>query len=334
MKVKVNNSIPQTSFTGIYNSKMLKMGLEFAAKNSSLFTATVSLGFSTAARPAAILLTPDTDKENKKYACAKSLSSSAAGYLLMLLGSVPVAKAVENIDKNPAKYLKNKTIENLKQGEKILSHSKKYKFATQLFKLGLGFVIAVPKSILTCALIPPIMAGIFHKKTPDKNRNDNHNITFEGSYSKGTQLLSKGFGKIMDTEFIQKMSDKFYKTNFEQHIISLTDVLLTGTFIKQTKDSKKIEDSRKKALMYNAGISTGLSIAGGYAINRLLKKPTENFIKKFSQINKHDAKLDKYLEGIRIAKPALILGTLYYIIIPLISTFAADRFDDRRKKQC
>ena len=86
--------------------------------------------------------------------------------------------------------------------------------------------------------------------------------------------------------------------------------------------------------MYNAGISTGLSIAGGYAINRLLKKPTENFIKKFSQINKHDAKLDKYLEGIRIAKPALILGTLYYIIIPLISTFAADRFDDRRKKLC
>ena len=52
MKVKVNNSIPQTSFTGIYNSKMLKKGLEFAAKNSSLFTATVSLGFSTAARPA------------------------------------------------------------------------------------------------------------------------------------------------------------------------------------------------------------------------------------------------------------------------------------------
>ena len=130
MKVKVNNSIPQTSFTGIYNSKMLKKGLEFAAKNSSLFTATVSLGFSTAARPAAILLTPDTDKENKKYACAKSLSSSAAGYLLMLLGSVPVAKAVENAIKemDPGREVLTARAEGLPECRKMLQLAKAGKY--------------------------------------------------------------------------------------------------------------------------------------------------------------------------------------------------------------
>lgn len=315
----------------VYNSRILKKGFEFAANNGALFAAGTSLVLSTVARPIAILATPDTDKENKKYACAKSFSSSAAGYLLMFLASRPVAGAVKKIDENPEKYLKQKTVENLKQGSKALGHSKKYQFATQLFKLGLGFLIAVPKSIITCALIPPIMAGLFKKKNPENENKNGKNISFGGWYQKGEEQLSKGIGKLIDRPFIQKISEKFHNTNFEQHIISLTDILATGAFIHQTSTSKKIDDSRKKALMYNAGISTGLCIAGGYGINRLLKKPAEKFIDKFSQANKNDPKLDKYIEGIKVAKPVLILGGIYYIIIPLLSTFLADRFDEKRK---
>ena len=85
----------------IYNSKILKKGLEFAADNGALFTATASLALSTIARPAAILAAPKTDKENKKYACAKSLASSAIGYGLMLAASLPVANAVKKIDEKP-----------------------------------------------------------------------------------------------------------------------------------------------------------------------------------------------------------------------------------------
>ena len=85
--------------------------------------------------------------------------------------------------------------------------------------------------------------------------------------------------------------------------------------------SKKIEEARKKVLEYNAGISTGLSIASGYCIDKLSEKPTEKFIKKFSEINKNDPKLSKYIEGIKIVKPALIFGLVYYAGIPLISTF-------------
>ena len=45
----------------------------------------------------------------------------------------------------------------------------------------------------------------------------------------------------------------------------------------------------------------------------------------FKEVNKNLPELEKYVQGIQIAKPALILGGIYYIIIPVISTFFADR---------
>lgn len=122
----------------IYNSKILKKGLEFAADNGSLFVASASLALSTVARPLVIMGTPDTDKENKKYACAKSLASSAVGYLLMLGASLPVSKAIKNIDKTPSKYLKNSTINALKAGEKTLAKSKRYSFANSIIQIRFG----------------------------------------------------------------------------------------------------------------------------------------------------------------------------------------------------
>lgn len=295
----------------IYTNRIFKKGLEFASNKSAIFVGSVSLALSTIARPIAILSTPNTNKENKKYACIKSFASTAVGYGLMLGASLPVSNALKEIDKNKTKYLKPQTL-------KKLSTPKKYAFATQLFNLGLGFLIAIPKSILTCALIPPFMAKIFPKK-----ENQQKNISFTGN-------LSKGIGKLIDTNAVQKLTEKFHNTNFEQHIMCLTDVVATGAFITQTAKNKKIEQDRKKALMYNAGISTGLCIAGSYIIDKALKKPTEKFIENFRKANKNSPKLEKYVEGIRVAKPALILGGIYYIIIPVISTFLADRFDKNK----
>lgn len=301
----------------IYTNKIFKKGLEFAANKSSLFIASASLVMSTAVRPLAIMSTPKTDIENKKYACTKSLASSAVGYLIMLCASLPVSNALEKIDKNPSKFLKKNTIKTLKAGEKTLQKSKKYLFAKQLFNLGLGFVIAAPKSVMTCALIPPFMSKIFKKKNEQQKE-----ISFTGK-----ERLARGIGKLMDTEIVQKMSKKFHNTNFEQHIISLTDLLATGTFIVQTKNNKKIEEKRKKPLMYNAGISTVLCLSSAYGINHLIKKPYEKFVENFKKANKNSPKLNTYLDGLRVVKPALILGSIYYIAIPVISTFLADRAD-------
>ena len=107
--------------------------------------------------------------------------------------------------------------------------------------------------------------------------------------------------------------------------MSLTDSFLTVAFVHQVKKDKRIEKTRKKPLIHNSIISTGLCIGGGYAINRALKTPTERFIENFKKANKDLPELEKYVEGIKIAKPALILGIIYYIFIPIISTFLADR---------
>jgi len=322
--VKIENNQQNIHFKGIYTNKIIKRGLEFAADNGALFAAGTSLTLSTVARPIAILSTPNTDKENKQYACVKSLSSSLIGYLLMLGASLPVSRAIKNISENPADFLKSSTIKNLKGNEEKLTKSSKYIFATQLFKLGLGLLVVIPKSIMISNLIPPMMKKIFPKQQDDnmpaiKSAND---VSFKGS---SLNPLSKQIGKVIDTDFIQKMSEKFHQTNFAMHIMSLTDILGTAAFIHCTNKNKDIKEDRKKTLIYNSAIATGLSVSRGYILDRALKKPTERFIEKFKAANKNSPKLDKYVEGIKVAKPILILGGTYYIIIPFISTFLADR---------
>ena len=324
MKVNSNRDI---SFKSIYTNKALKKGLEFAEENGALFAATTTLCLSAFARPAAIWLAPHTDKENKKVACAKSISSSLAGYILMLGLSNPVAKAIKKIDKDPQKFLKSETIKNMKADSQSLLESKSYILATQLFKLGLGVVVAAPKAILTCAGMPFIMQKIFHKPKPQTAK-ESRELTFKG---KNPDKLAENIGKVIDNPRMQKFSDKFKNSNFAMHIIALIDALNTVVFIHMINRSKGIEEKRKKPLNYNAAFSTGLSIISGYIADKLLEKPTEKFIANFKKANQGMPNLEKQVEGIKIAKPILLVGGIYYIIIPFISTFLADRAEHSEK---
>ncbi len=329
MKVSLNTN-NNISFQGIYNNKQVLKGLKFAAEHTALFTATVSLGFS-AIRPAVILATPKTDENNKKIASAKSLSSAGVGFLITAAATTPLASAVKKIDKNPKKFLSTSSIKNLQNGAKTLLESKSYMLATQLFKLGLGLLIAVPKSALTALFIPPIMKFFFpekkHRKIeiPKHQKQNSSIISFKGLYNQATNTLAKGIGKVINSSTIQNFAKKYADTNFIQHIMSITDTILTLSFIHQLKINKNIEEKRKKPLIHNSIMSTGMCIMGGYALNDILNKPTERFINKFKEVNKNLPELEKYVQGIRIAKPALILGTIYYVFIPVLSTFFADR---------
>ena len=333
MKITTNTNTThnKTSFKGFYNNKLLLKSLEFASKNGTLFAATTSFTLSTIARPIAIMTTPKTDKENKKVACAKSLASSAIGYLITFVASLPVANAIKNIDETPQKYITNNTIKNLQGQAKSLTSSKKYMMATQFFKLGLGVLIAQPKAIMTCALIPPIL-NLINKNKSNKNQQERNNkpqhskhISFKGLQNKITNKISKIIGNLLNKSLLQNVAGKLENTNFAQHSLNITDILLTTTFVNQASKSKKIKNERKKALIHNSIISTGTCIAGGYIINQLLNKPTERFIEKFKEANKNLPNLERYVEGIKIAKPGLILGCIYYIFIPVIATFFADR---------
>ena len=341
-KKGVNNP----SFKGLYNSRFLTKGLEFASDNGVLFSSVVCVALSSVFRPIAVLLTPKAKKEDKQYTCARSITSGLLGFAITTAITTPIVKAVDNIAKNADKYLKPASIKILQGNSKSLQKSGAFGFATQMVKLSSQFLTAEPKAYLSCALVPPLMTYLFNLDPHPNDKKSNQKTIlignskvsfnsktiqkekFKGSF-KGlgqtvTNGLSKGIAKFFDWKPLQKASDKFKDTNFAQHLFSLNDIYLTALFVKYTSSNKDIKESRKKTLNYNAMLQTGLTIPVSYGIVKLLDKPTEKFISKLSEANKNDPKLYKYIEGVKIAKPALIMGILYYIFAPVISTVLAD----------
>ena len=316
--MKVNSNI---TFQGLYTNKTFKKGLEFAAENGALFSAATIFGCSVGVRPLSIWMTPHVDKENKKVLCAKSIASSFAGYLMMFGISKPVANSIKKIDKNPEKYLSSKTVQNLKEESKTLQYSKAYIFATQMFKLGLGVATAVPKALLTVAGLPVVMKKVF----PQEQEKHQQNISFKGK----KDGLAKNIAKVINQDGMQNFSKKYKDSNFPMHIVALTDILTTATFIHETNRGKKIKEERKKTLAYNAAISTGLSILSSYVVDKLLDKPTEKFIENFKKANKGLPNVEKQVEGIRIAKPILIMAGIYYTLIPFLSAFLSEKAEHK-----
>ena len=315
MKVSTDSGI---SFNSIYTNKAVKKGLELASSNGALFGASATVAFS-ALRPLSIMCTPKTDIENRKIAAAKSVTSSLINFGLMLCISVPLARSIEKIDKEPQKFLNKETISKLKEQGRELTDSKGYVFATQLFKLGIAAFVAVPKAIMTASGMPYIV-DMFSKNNKKEKSN---NVSFRGL----TDKTAKGIGKTLNKKGMLNFADRFKESNFPMHINAITDTIATLAFMYQANRSKRIENERKKTLLYNSGISTALSIAGGYTIDKILDKPTEKFIEKYKKINSNDKNLAKQIQGIKIAKPFLILGSIYYVLIPLISTFLAEMAD-------
>ncbi len=200
---KMNTNVKksaQVCFGGFFNAQkfytnnLLKKGLEFASDNGALFAAGIALLTTTFLRPLTIFATPGVRKENKEYASAKSISSGIIGFGIMAAISTPIASAIKKINQNPAKYLKETTIKNLSEGTNLVK-SKKYKFATQLFKLGADFVSAIPKALLTCALIPPIMLLFFPKKQKQSQYNYPEQVVCFKSGNYKTNQIFKNFIK-------------------------------------------------------------------------------------------------------------------------------------------
>ena len=328
------------------NKTVLK-GLEIVSEHGASFIAGTSLAMALAVRPLAISATPKVKKENKQYAITNSITSGLIKFGIVEAVALPVENAIKNIDKNPDKFLTKDTLNKFKAQADNLINSKDYKFATQVLKLATGFLTAIPKSVLTVALIPIVMDLLFAKKNKnfsDSNKginiynqntsdvfndiNKKNNPSFKGSF---TDTVSKGISKIINNNTFQNIIHKHSSNdkNIARNITMATDILLSASFAHRTIKNKDIDNNRKKPLIYNHIISTGLSLLGGYSVDKFVKKNTESFIKKFSEANKNDPKLAKYIEGINIVRPTLIFAAIYYGAVPLISTFMAEKFSKR-----
>ncbi len=322
------NNIP---FKGLWNNKLLLNGLEKVSEHATSFTAGVSVVMPLTVRPLAILATPDVEKENKHYACASSVCSGLMKFGLVAAVALPIENAVKYINKNYGKMLTSETTKKLKPVE-----SKAYKLATQIITLSSGLLTAIPKSMLTIALIPIAMDKIFGRKKHEKEDEFEKTIKQEVAF-KGNPInsLAKGISKILNNEkfgdFVVKHANE--EKNIAKHMSAATDVLLSGSYAYQTMNSNGIKENRKKALVYNNVISTAITILGGYLVDNAIKNKTSSFIKQFSEINKKDPKLHKYIQGLNVVRPAVIFAGIYYGIIPMFSTYMAEKIDKMTERK-
>ena len=305
----------------ILTNKYLLKGLEKISEHGTTFAAGTSLVLSTGLRTFSISKTPDIKEENKSYAMANSISSGLIKFAIVEAVALPIENAVKRIDKNPKKYLNSE----------IKPNSRGYKFITQAIKLSAGLITAIPKSVMTVALIPVIMDKLIlrGKTAPsaqEKKNQISNTPSFTGIYG---EKLSKGLAHIIDNKKIQNLAQKYQSKDEDifKNITAATDILLTSSSVYQINKSKDIHENSKKALIYNNIISTAITVIGGYRLDSIVKNKTEKFIDVFKKANETNPKLLKYMEGINIVRPALIFAGIYYGILPIFSTYISDKID-------
>lgn len=332
--------------TKILTNKNVLKGLEKVSEHGSSFGAVTALAMSLTVRPLSIMATPDTEKENKQYAAANSICSGLVKFAMVEALALPLEIAIKKIDKTPEKFLNPESMKNLLGNSKNTALSKSYKLLTQTMKLSVGFITAIPKSMLTIALIPIIMDKVF------KNKSDNPKISDAPNFAKTeparfsgvdktpfftggiSDKFVKGVADVIDLKPLQKFAIRFQDSDKDvaKHISAGTDVLLTAATVHQTQKSDGIKENRKKALIYNNVISTAVTVAGGYLVDGVMRKPNEKFIEKFKNLNSGYANISKCVEGLNIIRPAIIFAAIYYGVLPIFSTYISEKIDKHLAK--
>ena len=141
--------------------------------------------------------------------------------------------------------------------------------------------------------------------------------------------ISSGISKIIENKKVQKLAKKYEMEDEDiyKHITALTDVLLTSASVWQTNRSDSIKENCKRVLNYNNIINTAITIALGYWLDGFVKNHTAPGIEKFKEVNKHNPKLPKYIEGINIIRPTIIFAFIYYGLLPMFSTYTSEKLD-------
>ena len=196
---------------GIFASKWFNKFLTYTNDHNVATSALVALGLAGVMRPATILALPGKkDKEDKIYASGHSMASAILGFVASVIVTSPLDGAVKKIFGSDG-YLKDKDgniikgkdgkprifskkLFELAEKEKALEAKanardaagkiidkasraaykavKRHRAALEtLVKNIPDFVIAIPRSILTIALIPPILKYVFgveKKKKPEQ----------------------------------------------------------------------------------------------------------------------------------------------------------------------
>lgn len=198
---------PRTIFTGSKIHEYLKK----AADNQLVFGSLFALILTCTLRPLTIVALPGQkkNKDDKKYAAAHSVASGIIGYVIALLISAPIADALKHkLGKDPNKYFKKEITDNKGNTVKMAEYlgdlnsdrfraSKDFNKAKKVLNMIPDAILAVPKAVITIALIPIILKYIFgmeKKSKPQQQSTENKNIDTQNTNVKNNEPLENTVG--------------------------------------------------------------------------------------------------------------------------------------------
>lgn len=159
-----------------YKSKGLHTVLDFARDQQLVFGASFALVLTCILRPAAIMIAPSKkNKEDQVYASAHSIASGVIGFAISTILFLPVGNAIKKFGKEHPAFLE-KFGKNLKKNS-YLKDEKYYKLAKTYIDRAPDIITAVPKGILTVALIPPILKHLFGMQKKKSGEPNAKNLT-------------------------------------------------------------------------------------------------------------------------------------------------------------
>lgn len=153
------------TFDKMLNSKLFGNLLEYAEAHPISCNALFSLVLAGILRPATIMALPggkEKEKQDKINAAAHSVASGIIGFISATIIMTPFDAAMKKVKQNPAKYLGKKAEEYLGDLKAAgMVKTPKFKNVETLMKMGPDIIIGIPRSIITIALIPPILKYVF-----------------------------------------------------------------------------------------------------------------------------------------------------------------------------
>lgn len=202
---------------GILTSKWFNKLTEYSNEHNVATSALIALGLAGVLRPATIMTLPGKkDKEDKIYASGHSMASAILGFVASVIITSPLDGAVKKLfgtngylkdkdgniikDKDGNPQIFSKKLVELLEKEKALEAKanlrdetgkivdkasreaykavQKHRAALEVLSKNIpDWIIAVPRSILTIALIPPILKYVFgveKKKKPEPQKETNN----------------------------------------------------------------------------------------------------------------------------------------------------------------
>lgn len=241
-KSEVAASVLNSTFKdNIFGSRIYNGLLKFAEDHNVAGSALMSLFLAGALRPATIMALPGKkDKDDKIYASGHSMASGVIGFVASTIITSPWDQGVNSLMDNYKKHYE-KVIENIQKGVSDVNKDvpplkykfplldKKYGRLVELAKQSLDkngkiekkallkqldamklymknitdWAIAIPRSILTIALIPPILKYVFGMEKKPKEAPKPNPVTENAQKTEKTTIVVKNAG--MDN-FMKKSS--------------------------------------------------------------------------------------------------------------------------------